>query len=133
MRPLHKKLIDQFQMMRASLYHVSGPLPCPAVTQKDLRSKQDSLPLDLCNQRRAGGRDVKGNLSPLQRWVFIQEKDAQGPLIHSLLKEQLDSRAKNVFSRYCAGEERFSSEEERAKVCGPHVEISLEIFFIPRT
>lgn len=29
MRPLHKKLIDQFQMMRASLYHVSGSHTCP--------------------------------------------------------------------------------------------------------
>lgn len=29
MRPLHKKLIDQFQMMKASLYHVSWSHACP--------------------------------------------------------------------------------------------------------
>lgn len=62
----------------------------------------------------------------------IQGKEAQVPLCHSCCKEELDSRAQNVFSRYCTGEERFSYEEEKAKVGVPHCRDLFGDIFYPK-
>lgn len=73
-----------------------------------------------------GGGGCRGGQS-------IQGKEAQDLLCHSSPKEELDSRAQNVFSRYCTGEERFSYEEKKAKVGGPHCRDLFGDTFIPKT
>lgn len=65
MRPLHKKLIDQFQMMRASLYHVSDPAGARAAQNQPFLPREQASAAGLWWGVVGGGVDEK--LLPPQR------------------------------------------------------------------
>lgn len=82
MRPLHKKLIDQFQMMRASLYHVSAACRLLPLL---LRPGRHSL-------HTGSKRRERGALA------FCAGRKAE-PLIHSLPKEAAGFQGQRTFSQ----------------------------------
>lgn len=55
------------------------------------------------------------------------------PSFTPLPEEESDSRAKNISQGTALVKRGFHVRRKRAKVYGPHVDISLEMFSIPRT
>uniref|UniRef100_A0A6I8PHB8 Dedicator of cytokinesis 3 n=1 Tax=Ornithorhynchus anatinus TaxID=9258 RepID=A0A6I8PHB8_ORNAN len=64
MRPLHKKLIDQFQMMRCSLYYVSSLRPLTFIYFEELQPVAEiSHTTDRCHAYTIGSDDSQENLA----------------------------------------------------------------------
>lgn len=55
------------------------------------------------------------------------------PSFTPLPEEESDPRAKDVFQGTALVKKGFHMRRKRAKIYGPHVDISLEIFSIPRS